>query len=418
MAGTSGNVQFSSGTASGDIDYMTLRNHVTNATGNGAIEASSSLNILTGLNLDAYCAGTFTQNGKFSGTRTNNCGLTSTYFPGGCSSPTNFNLNPPATVACVSHNSTGYTSLTFTTIGTQSGSGVGRTARYTDVGTVGGQSIDAIATVIAQSNAAHQHIFAVDGTRMRFNLNDNGVRWADVKVDFVYQASGLPVFIKTNLIAGDIDSATNSNERVRVFKDQLTIRGFSNPTDVLISETAEYLTFFTDTDHNTPNNTPESRVALAFENLSSITLRFINDQPAPASQGTRGFRLSGDGTDEIVNAVCTAVSDTDGDNVPDALDVDDDNDGIYDVAEGSTDTDADGISNCFDLDSDGDGVPDNIEAQTTSGYAAPSGTIAANGAYTNYPTSLTPIDTDGDSTPDYLDTNAIMKVEMTQTKRV
>ena len=63
-------------------------------------------------------------------------------------------------------------------------------------------------------------------------------------------------------------------------------------------------------------------------------------------------------------------SDSDGDGVPDYVDVDDDNDGIadsrdalpYDPAE-SVDTDGDGIGNLADADDDGDGVADAADAR-------------------------------------------------------
>lgn len=71
----------------------------------------------------------------------------------------------------------------------------------------------------------------------------------------------------------------------------------------------------------------------------------------------------------------------------------------------SNDTDGDGVPNYLDLDSDNDGIPDNIEAQSTVNYVAPSGTINAStkGIYPSYASGLTPVDTDGDGTPDYLD---------------
>ncbi|MCJ8315162.1 MAG: hypothetical protein HRU38_06475, partial [Saccharospirillaceae bacterium] len=56
--------------------------------------------------------------------------------------------------------------------------------------------------------------------------------------------------------------------------------------------------------------------------------------------------------------------DTDGDNVPDRIDLDDDNDGILDVDEnayGNGDFDGDGIVNRLDSDSDNDGIFDLIE---------------------------------------------------------
>ena len=100
------------------------------------------------------------------------------------------------------------------------------------------------------------------------------------------------------------------------------------------------------------------------------------------------------------------LADTDGDGVPDSLDLDSDNDGIYDVVEsGGTDTNNDGraddddnnVDNTgsgtagvptsagagttpietivgsldyIDIDSDDDGIPDNVEGQPTVGYCS------------------------------------------------
>jgi len=62
----------------------------------------------------------------------------------------------------------------------------------------------------------------------------------------------------------------------------------------------------------------------------------------------------------ITQTVCLADFDNDG--IPDAIDLDDDNDGILDTAEGNGDFDMDGINDQFDLDSDNDGIPDAVEA--------------------------------------------------------
>ncbi|WP_317044711.1 SdrD B-like domain-containing protein, partial [Nonlabens xylanidelens] len=61
------------------------------------------------------------------------------------------------------------------------------------------------------------------------------------------------------------------------------------------------------------------------------------------------------------------LPDNDMDGIPDVDDIDDDNDGILDVLEGSGDSDNDGIPDWFDQDSDNDGIPDNVESQTTDG---------------------------------------------------
>jgi len=72
------------------------------------------------------------------------------------------------------------------------------------------------------------------------------------------------------------------------------------------------------------------------------------------------------------------------------------------------DSDSDGVYNHLDLDSDGDGIPDNIEAQLTNSYTAPGTFTDANNDGVNdvYAGGLTPVNTDGVDTPDYLDTNS------------
>ncbi|WP_139958816.1 T9SS type A sorting domain-containing protein [Flavicella sediminum] len=146
-----------------------------------------------------------------------------------------------------------------------------------------------------------------------------------------------------------------------------------------------------------------------------------------------------------------ACLDSDGDGVPDSLDLDSDNDGITDNVEAQstagfsaptgTDTDGDGLDDAYDdtvsggaggsngidpyngdsdtiddyldIDSDNDGIPDNVEAQGTLGYVTPSGVVGVNGlddAYDftdNYSSSgLLLTNTDGDSEPDFRDVDS------------
>ena len=149
------------------------------------------------------------------------------------------------------------------------------------------------------------------------------------------------------------------------------------------------------------------------------------------------------GLDEIIFS-CTD-RDTDGDGVPDYLDLDSDNDGILDIVEAGgedtdndgrvdddTDTDGDGYADTFDsddggtaldipntdgtggpdyldIDADGDGIVDNIEGQSSGGYIPPTGTDSdGDGIDDAYDidaggTPIDPNDHDGDGTPDYQD---------------
>ncbi len=137
--------------------------------------------------------------------------------------------------------------------------------------------------------------------------------------------------------------------------------------------------------------------------------------------------------------------DFDFDGIPNHFDLDSDNDGILDIVEaGNTNLDTDnngltdnivgnngldntvenndlftavinytipntdtiGNDNYLDIDSDADGIVDNIEGQPTDNYIAPDGTIDSNGIDTAYTNGITPVDTDGDTIFDYVDTNS------------
>jgi len=109
----------------------------------------------------------------------------------------------------------------------------------------------------------------------------------------------------------------------------------------------------------------------------------------------------------LVSPPMTAEIDSDDDGIIDSFE-DLNLDGDNNPATDPTDSDSDGFPDYLDIDSDDDGIPDNLEAQTTADYIPPSG-IDTNGnglddAYeSNGDLGLFPIDTDGDSLPDYLD---------------
>ncbi len=129
----------------------------------------------------------------------------------------------------------------------------------------------------------------------------------------------------------------------------------------------------------------------------------------------------GDGTPDYLDPTDNRT-DTDGDGVPDTDDLDDDNDGLLDTTEdpdldndadpltNPQDSDEDGYPDHLDIDSDNDGIPDNVEGQTTAGYILPNpddaATYAANlGVNSAYLGGLTPVNTDNNGEPDYLDTD-------------
>ena len=131
--------------------------------------------------------------------------------------------------------------------------------------------------------------------------------------------------------------------------------------------------------------------------------------------------------------VADTIPDTDGDGVPNIIDIDDDNDGILDVDEGivdnnqdgipdssSVDTDGDGVPDGLDHDSDNDGIPDLRESNRNIAIAAgmthPNGVIintasfGSNGLYDPLETATDSnvlryaiVDSDNDGVPDFRD---------------
>jgi hypothetical protein len=152
-----------------------------------------------------------------------------------------------------------------------------------------------------------------------------------------------------------------------------------------------------------------------------------NDTPNPAViTGTNipGTDTDGDGITDPFDGKPNDFGDekdTDGDGIPNSIDLDDDNDGILDTvenAQGNGDTDGDGIPNREDLDSDNDGISDLVESGNAAAIAADTnsdGTISntespagANGVPLAAETSEggtvpAPKDTDGDGKPDAYD---------------
>lgn len=76
------------------------------------------------------------------------------------------------------------------------------------------------------------------------------------------------------------------------------------------------------------------------------------------------------------------------------------------------DTDADGVPNYLDIDSDNDGIPDLIETQTTAGFRSRLNADNDGDGWDDRfdqnsgGTVITPTDTDGDGTPDWLDSDS------------
>ncbi|WP_405379751.1 gliding motility-associated C-terminal domain-containing protein [Maribacter sp. LLG6340-A2] len=285
--------------------------------------------------------------------------------------------------------------------------------------------------------------FTSRATGTGFQNNLSQIQFTFLESDGVTPIAPTDFRFKINDIDGPNNEAlgTSCNSGLRFLAT-------ADPTNLTVENINGVNTFAIGT--QTESNGPESRVMFEFNDINSVVL---------FNYANNGFLKIFDLNDELaintpLYSVC--LKDTDGDGVNDIDDDDDDNDGILDIVEangndpdgdhdgdglpnfvdtedntgqsatysGNADgsqtdytdansdgvpdiyeasADADALPNHLDQDSDGDGIPDNIEAQTTAGYITPNGVYDANGVDTAYPNGLSPVNSDGMDTKDFLD---------------
>lgn len=229
-----------------------------------------------------------------------------------------------------------------------------------------------------------------DGIDNAYDVNNGGVASGYSNVD----GGSAPDYVDTN---ADNDTVVDMGENFFGASGSLDVAEVDSNSDGILDASA-----FTDTDGDglagiwdlDPNNTNATGYA-------TNTAQTPNSQPDVQSPGgDRDWRQA---------------TDKDGDGITDNIDVDDDNDGILDTAEGTGDADQDGVPNSQDLDSDNDGIPDIIEAggSDPDGNGLPgSGLIGTSVDANGLPTILvgTPVSTadplddfDGDGVKNFLD---------------
>ncbi|MCP3938899.1 MAG: hypothetical protein GY708_26425 [Actinomycetia bacterium] len=108
-------------------------------------------------------------------------------------------------------------------------------------------------------------------------------------------------------------------------------------------------------------------------------------------------------TDEPAEVRGVNDPDTDGDDRPDSIDEDDDNDGYPDSEEGDTDTDDDGLPDRRDADSDGDGLPDALEESGDHDGDGKANRVDGDSDNDGCPDGVEGFEDSGSDGPDYLD---------------
>ena len=210
-------------------------------------------------------------------------------------------------------------------------------------------------------------------------------------------------------------NGTDPNVQTPVAQDDSATAAPGNVSTIDILSNDDYLSNGTSTiTTNLDGTTAQSAISY---NSSTGSLIYTPTQSESGQTITVSYTVCYNSVCESAVVTIAVETDTDADNVPDSIDIDDDNDGILDTVEGidtNLDTDGDEIPDYLDLDSDNDTLPDNIEAQHTTLYIAPSLIFTdanLNGLDDVYETiqsgtNINPVDSDGDLIPDYLDVDS------------
>ena len=294
--------------------------------------------------------------------------------------------------------------------GTNDGS-IGDQYRFSNVGTVDGNVLDAIITITGKSaNITSFNIEKTPGDDI-WNMEYGGNPIAlneEFQMEFNIQfvLTGTLTKYNVNRIGGTIADIDGANFEESVVLNQPGL--YAVDSNTLITTTnnlATGKTTFLGPDETWSGVDPGARLAVYFNyyNTDDLTLSFVSNALNLISNTHLGsLKLDVCSINGLFDPNNTASNTGSNGNQsgPGTAPVFTVNDGI--------DSDNDGISDELDIDSDNDGIPDNVEAQATTSYIAP-GTSDGDGdglldAYEGSgDEGLMVVDTDSDGINDYLD---------------
>ncbi|WP_158839305.1 T9SS type A sorting domain-containing protein [Polaribacter sp. L3A8] len=278
---------------------------------------------------------------------------------------------------------------------------VGDIAVYSNITTYNGESIDLRVTVLSNSNPANMtvNIAGVGSSPNIYPIFLGGNQFsfdgdsASLKFEYLISGTNTLIPVIANFVWKDIDVVTgfpsgNGTESITFNTNEIAAYTVDTPTNIIVNSVGGETVFTSSLN----SSTTDTKIMVKTEMLktSSFTASF-RKRDGPTNN--TGYLF---GSTTFANPVRTQLvdqcEDTDGDKIPDYL----------------------------DLDADNDGIPDNIEGQTTTGYVAPSGADTDNdglddaydpdctGANCSGVTGalIVPVNTDGADTADYIDLDA------------
>ncbi|WP_273567704.1 immunoglobulin domain-containing protein [Maribacter halichondriae] len=254
---------------------------------------------------------------------------------------------------------------------------------------------DALVTIVQTVNATVANVDnnSSDAAAFRpqtaFNLTNPGDRgYIEYNIEFVTAGGSTPVVInKFFMNLNDIDG--NANYAEQLWTDNPTSYTISNPTELTMSTDGSWVIGTAGTTEYTGagNGNPEVNYGVSYTSKSSMSIRVGGE--------ARVAGASASGRQHNIEFSCLTNY-----NNPE-------NYGI--------DLDSDGVANHLDLDSDNDGIYDAVEAGHNAAHlnGVVISVFGANGLANDVETSpesgtinYTIVDTDGNAPPNYLDTDS------------
>ena len=254
---------------------------------------------------------------------------------------------------------------------------------------------DALLTVVQTFNATIADIDdnaeepASFRPRTAFSLTDIGeIAYIEYKIEFVSSGGTAPVVINKFFVNfNDIDGNNNYGEQI--WSDNPSGYTISNPTDLTMTTEGSWVlgTGGTSEYPGAGNTFPQVNYSVNYTSKSEMVLRVgAVARVAGVSAAGRQHNMEFNCLTNFVNPETYGI-DNDSDGVANHLDLDSDNDGIYDSVEaGHVQAHLNGV---VTANYGANGLADNVETSVESGVI-------------NY--SI--VDTDGSSPPNYLDTDS------------
>ncbi|MFK7949028.1 MAG: hypothetical protein AB8G11_15655, partial [Saprospiraceae bacterium] len=284
---------------------------------------------------------------------------------------------------------------------------VGDKVMYSSVGTFNGTTFDMELVVISNPSPSNLEIILNDPVAMIYLTGSNIGAYPEFQMNFYETGTTTPFSLPMDITWQDIDGISGSAEQLRFNTADLELYQLASGSNLTVTNTGGQLTAQGLMADDTPlQQLNWIRTKLLTTNSFNFEVRKRDGTPGYSFQNI-GF--SAPDSEVILNTpIFICYDDSDGDNIPNSIDLDSDNDGCPDYLEGSGifSQANNGVTQGGTL-SDGNGgiVTTNLgntvgNVAGVNGVPTVAGTGQGVGASQNSADATACIDTDGDGIPD------------------